>query len=51
MRGIVLVVDDHKRPRRALTTELEDAGHAVNLDQPDLFNEAVLNYLASLDIR
>lgn len=29
MRGIVLVVDDHKRPRRALTTELEDAGYAV----------------------
>jgi len=29
MQGIVLVVDDHKRPRRALTTELEDAGYAV----------------------
>ena len=29
MRGIVLVVDDHKRPRRALTTELEDVGYAV----------------------
>lgn len=29
MRGIVLVVDDHKRPRRALTTELEDVGFAV----------------------
>lgn len=29
MRGIVLVVDDHKRPRRALTNELEDAGYAV----------------------
>jgi DNA-binding NtrC family response regulator len=29
MRGIVLVVDDHKRPRKALTTELEDAGYAV----------------------
>jgi DNA-binding NtrC family response regulator len=29
MRGIVLVVDDHKRPRRVLTSELEDAGYAV----------------------
>lgn len=40
--------------RKIPTAELvviEDAGHAVNLDQPDLFNEAVLNYLASLDIR
>ena len=29
MRGIVLVVDDHVRPRKALATELEDAGFAV----------------------
>ncbi|MBW2272144.1 MAG: sigma-54-dependent Fis family transcriptional regulator [Deltaproteobacteria bacterium] len=29
MRGTVLVVDDHSRPRRALATELEDAGFAV----------------------
>lgn len=29
MRGIVLVVDDHARPRRALAVELEDAGYAV----------------------
>jgi two-component system response regulator GlrR len=29
MRGTVLVVDDRARPRRALATELEDAGFAV----------------------
>lgn len=29
MRGTVLVVDDHARPRRALATELRDAGFEV----------------------
>ena len=29
MKGTVLVVDDHSRPRRALATELEDAGFEV----------------------
>jgi len=27
---------------------IEDAGHAVNLDQPERFNEVVLNYLTQL---
>ena len=28
---------------------IEDAGHAVSIDQPDLFNEALLQFLAEVD--
>jgi pimeloyl-ACP methyl ester carboxylesterase len=30
---------------------IPDAGHLLNLEQPEIFNEAIVKYLVSLKIR
>ena len=39
----------HEKDKKSFFAEVSEAGHCINLDQPEQFNQVLLNFLTNID--